>query len=55
MEDAGRYTCVATNAAGEAQQHLRLHVHGNAIPTPEKTVFAAFSFNMVGLSTAMPP
>ncbi|XP_006907796.1 hemicentin-1 isoform X1 [Pteropus alecto] len=27
MEDAGRYTCVATNAAGEAQQHIRLHVH----------------------------
>ncbi|KAM4896067.1 hemicentin-1 [Sylvia borin] len=25
--DAGRYTCVATNAAGEAQQHTRLHVH----------------------------
>uniref|UniRef100_A0A8C8RXS5 Hemicentin 1 n=1 Tax=Pelusios castaneus TaxID=367368 RepID=A0A8C8RXS5_9SAUR len=29
LEDAGRYTCVATNAAGEAQQHIRLHVHGN--------------------------
>lgn len=28
--DAARYTCVATNAAGEAQQHTRLHVHGNA-------------------------
>uniref|UniRef100_A0A8B9ER49 Hemicentin-1 n=1 Tax=Anser cygnoides TaxID=8845 RepID=A0A8B9ER49_ANSCY len=27
LEDAGRYTCVATNAAGEAQQHIRLHVH----------------------------
>ncbi|NXE93182.1 HMCN1 protein, partial [Menura novaehollandiae] len=25
--DAARYTCVATNAAGEAQQHIRLHVH----------------------------
>ncbi|XP_065792283.1 hemicentin-1 isoform X4 [Muntiacus reevesi] len=27
MEDAGRYTCVATNAAGEAQQDIQLHVH----------------------------
>ena len=29
MEDAGRYMCVATNAAGETQQHIQLHVHGN--------------------------
>ncbi|NIG57776.1 hemicentin-1-like [Pontoporia blainvillei] len=34
MEDAGRYTCVATNAAGETQQHIQLHVHGNGIFTP---------------------
>ncbi|XP_019355735.1 hemicentin-1 isoform X2 [Alligator mississippiensis] len=27
LEDAGKYTCVATNAAGEAQKHIRLHVH----------------------------
>ncbi|KAJ1172187.1 hypothetical protein NDU88_004037, partial [Pleurodeles waltl] len=27
LEDAARYTCVATNAAGEAQQHIQLHVH----------------------------
>ncbi|KAB1258940.1 Hemicentin-1 [Camelus dromedarius] len=33
MEDAGRYTCVATNAAGETQQHIQLHVHGNGITT----------------------
>nr|XP_014344645.1 PREDICTED: hemicentin-1 [Latimeria chalumnae] len=27
LEDTGRYTCVATNAAGEAQQHIRLNIH----------------------------
>uniref|UniRef100_A0A8D0P2M9 Hemicentin-1 n=1 Tax=Sus scrofa TaxID=9823 RepID=A0A8D0P2M9_PIG len=27
MEDAGKYTCAATNAAGETQQHVQLHVH----------------------------
>ncbi|KAM6456551.1 hemicentin-1 isoform 2-T2 [Liasis olivaceus] len=26
-EDDGRYTCIATNAAGEAQQFIRLHVY----------------------------
>uniref|UniRef100_A0A3B4Z1V9 Hemicentin-1 n=1 Tax=Stegastes partitus TaxID=144197 RepID=A0A3B4Z1V9_9TELE len=30
LEDSGRYTCLATNAAGEAQQHIRLSVHGNS-------------------------
>lgn len=30
LEDSGKYTCLATNAAGEAQQHLRLSVHGKA-------------------------
>lgn len=28
LEDSGRYTCLATNAAGEAKQHIRLSVHG---------------------------
>ncbi|XP_062920094.1 hemicentin-1 isoform X2 [Mobula hypostoma] len=27
LEDAGQYNCVATNTAGEAQQHIRLNVH----------------------------
>lgn len=28
LEDSGKYTCLATNAAGEAQQHIRLNVYG---------------------------
>ena len=39
MEDAGRYTCVATNAAGEAEQHVHVRVHGNAPPKSYKRVF----------------
>ncbi|XP_031715320.1 hemicentin-1 isoform X1 [Anarrhichthys ocellatus] len=27
LEDSGKYTCLATNAAGEAQQRIRLSVH----------------------------
>ncbi|XP_047443825.1 hemicentin-1 isoform X2 [Mugil cephalus] len=27
LEDSGKYTCLATNAAGEAQQNIRLSVH----------------------------
>lgn len=51
MEDAGRYTCVATNAAGEGQQHIQLHVHGNVISMSEqKNISIAFFFflNILG-------
>ncbi|XP_028442534.1 hemicentin-1 isoform X1 [Perca flavescens] len=27
LEDSGKYTCLATNAAGEAQHHIQLSVH----------------------------
>lgn len=43
MEDAGKYTCAATNAAGETQQHVQLHVHGNGISTSsQKSISVAF-------------
>lgn len=29
LQDSGKYACLATNAAGEAQQQMRLSVHGN--------------------------
>lgn len=28
LNHAGRYTCVARNAAGSAHRHVTLHVHG---------------------------
>lgn len=39
LEDSGKYTCLATNAAGEAQQHIWLSVHGNV--KTQKTLFPA--------------
>uniref|UniRef100_A0A3B3BIE7 Hemicentin 1 n=1 Tax=Oryzias melastigma TaxID=30732 RepID=A0A3B3BIE7_ORYME len=38
QEDSGKYTCLATNAAGEAQQHFRLSVHPPRILFSEETV-----------------
>ncbi|XP_034035488.1 hemicentin-1 [Thalassophryne amazonica] len=47
-EDSGRYTCVATNAAGETLQHIRLSVHEppsipNSAETINQTVLSGFS------------
>uniref|UniRef100_A0A3Q4HTJ7 Hemicentin 1 n=1 Tax=Neolamprologus brichardi TaxID=32507 RepID=A0A3Q4HTJ7_NEOBR len=39
LEDSGKFTCLATNAAGEAQQHIRLSVHEPpSIPSSGETI-----------------
>ncbi|XP_071373120.1 hemicentin-1, partial [Centroberyx affinis] len=45
LEDSGRYTCLATNAAGEAQQHIRLSVH-----EPPSIPYSGETFNQTILS-----
>uniref|UniRef100_A0A8C9R6U4 Hemicentin-1 n=1 Tax=Scleropages formosus TaxID=113540 RepID=A0A8C9R6U4_SCLFO len=59
LEDAGRYTCVATNAAGEAQQHIRLSVHEPpSIPrggeTVNETILAGFPMQLHCKATGSP-
>ncbi|KAM6962600.1 hemicentin-1 [Aplochiton taeniatus] len=59
LEDAGRYTCVATNAAGEAQQHIRLSVHeAPSIPysgeTFNHTILAGFPTQFECKATGSP-
>ncbi|XP_005733181.1 hemicentin-1 isoform X1 [Pundamilia nyererei] len=39
LEDSGKFTCLATNAAGEAQQHIRVSVHEPpSIPSSGETI-----------------
>ncbi|XP_058494160.1 hemicentin-1 isoform X1 [Solea solea] len=59
MEDSGRYTCLATNAAGEAQQHIRLSVHEPpSIPFSgeiiNQTILSGFSTELECKATGSP-
>ncbi|KAM3620522.1 uncharacterized protein V6R79_024924 [Siganus canaliculatus] len=59
LEDAGRYTCLATNAAGEDQRHVRLSVHEPpSVPhsgeTINKTVLSGFSTELTCRATGSP-
>ncbi|XP_030626728.1 hemicentin-1 [Chanos chanos] len=58
-EDAGKYTCVATNAAGEAQQHIRLSVHEPpSIPSAgeiiNQTILAGYQIQFKCKATGSP-
>ncbi|XP_070817740.1 hemicentin-1 [Chaetodon trifascialis] len=59
LEDSGRYTCLATNAAGEAQQHIRLSVHEPpSIPhsgeTINQTILSGFPTELECKTTGSP-
>ncbi|XP_016146102.1 hemicentin-1-like [Sinocyclocheilus grahami] len=59
LEDAGKYTCVATNAAGEAQQHVRLNMHEPpsiqyAGETLNETILAGFQIQLKCKATGSP-
>ncbi|XP_073667498.1 hemicentin-1 isoform X2 [Paramisgurnus dabryanus] len=59
LEDAGKYTCVATNAAGEAQQHIRLNVHEppsiqHAGEILNETILAGFQIQLKCKATGSP-
>uniref|UniRef100_A0A673IBQ3 Hemicentin-1 n=1 Tax=Sinocyclocheilus rhinocerous TaxID=307959 RepID=A0A673IBQ3_9TELE len=59
LEDAGKYTCVATNAAGEAQQHIRLNVHEPPSiqysgETLNETILAGFQIQLKCKATGSP-
>ncbi|XP_062857960.1 hemicentin-1 [Trichomycterus rosablanca] len=59
LEDAGKYTCVATNAAGEAQQHIRLSVHEPPIiefagETVNQTILSGYQIQLQCKVTGSP-
>ncbi|KAK3506808.1 hypothetical protein QTP70_028372 [Hemibagrus guttatus] len=58
-EDAGKYTCVATNAAGEAQQNIRLSVHEPPViqfagETVNQTILAGYQIQLKCKATGSP-
>ncbi|GAA6099393.1 hemicentin-1 isoform X2 [Tachysurus ichikawai] len=58
-EDSGKYTCVATNAAGEAQQNIRLSVHEPPIirfagETINQTILAGYQIRLQCKATGSP-
>ncbi|XP_068599564.1 hemicentin-1 [Brachionichthys hirsutus] len=59
LEDSGRYTCLATNAAGEAQKHIQLSVHEPpSIPYSgeiiNQTILSGFSTELECKATGSP-
>ncbi|XP_047673954.1 hemicentin-1 isoform X2 [Tachysurus fulvidraco] len=59
VEDSGKYTCVATNAAGEAQQNIRLSVHEPPIirfagETINQTILAGYQIQLQCKATGSP-
>ncbi|XP_055020737.1 hemicentin-1 [Boleophthalmus pectinirostris] len=59
LDDSAKYTCLATNAAGESQQHIRLSVHEPpSIPSAgemiNQTILTGFSTELQCKATGSP-